>query len=61
MRSFLLGLALLGSLAAGAARADEFDGQQSSASAIAALDRSAVDAQQADPTAANSVRSHGRP
>ena len=54
-------LALTALLAAGVARADEFGGTQTQTGVSAALDNQSANAQDSDPTARDSVRSHGRP
>lgn len=65
MRTLLLAAVAASALFAGsAAMADEFSGQAAAANQNginAYLDQQAVNAQQADPTAPNSLRSHGRP
>ena len=62
MRNFLMAAVAVAALASGSvAMADEFNGQQSQAGVNAYLDQQATDAQMADPTAPNSIRSHGHP
>ncbi len=58
----LLAAIILAALAAGAvANADEFGGRTTSEGANAALDKQAKDAGLSDPTARDSLRSHGQP
>ncbi len=64
MRNILFAAVAASALVVGtAAMADEFNGQQQSAQngVSAYLDQQATNAQLADPTAPNSLRSHGHP
>ncbi len=68
MRSFILAAAAVAALASGGvAMADEFNGQpnggdhQTQAGINTYLDQQATDAEFADPTAPNSLHSHGKP
>ena len=64
MRTSILTAFTLAALVAGSAvaRADDFDGrQQSNSGANAYLDQQAKNSGLADPTAPNSLRSHGNP
>ncbi len=62
MRNFLMAAVAVAALASGTvAMADEFNGQQAQGGVNAYLDQQATDAQLADPTAPNSIRSHGHP
>ena len=68
MRNLLMAAVAVAALASGSvAMADEFNGQpttgdhQTQAGVNTYLDEQATDAQFADPTAPNSLRSHGHP
>ena len=63
MRNFLMAaVAVTALMSASVAMADEFNSpQQEQGGVNAYLDNQATDAQLADPTAPNSLRSHGHP
>ena len=62
MRNFLMAAVAVAALASGSvAIADEFDGQQSQGGLKAYLDQQATDSEFADPTAPDSIHSHGHP
>ena len=62
MRNFLMAAVAVAALASGSvAMADEFNGQQSQGGVNAYLDQQATNSEFADPTAPNSIHSHGHP
>ena len=63
MRNFLMAAVAVAALASGSvAMADEFNGQQQSQGGVNAyLDQQATSSEFADPTAPDSIRSHGHP
>ena len=62
MRNYIMAAIAVAALAGGTvARADEFNGQQDQGGPSAYLDQQATNSQFADPTAPDSLRSHGKP